>query len=454
MMFRTFLMATAAFALVELATGAQAQNTAGDKLVNGQANSVEHPFRPKFGGGSFSANPHFNYNKPPRHLVYVAVPGGTAGGHSLKDNSPFPSTGYGIVVLDADHNYDFVKRIPWDLPASLAPGAEVSGITANVPKNMLYIELRQKLLAYDLGTDKLVWQQNFGGNSLPKWHESGSAECCERGEITPDGKTLVVGSNLSTFWYVVDAATGKLEGKITPPLTQHAHNMALSPDGKTAFLAASAGNPPVLSVADVATRKITQTITFSDVVRPFVINHDGSRVYANVDNLLGFEIGDVKTGKMIDRVEAPASMWKAKWADANQHFFGHGCPSHGIALTPDESEIWVVDQVNYGVLVYDNTGPKPVLNMKKSFKTTASASWITMGLDGKLAYLASGDVVDVRSHTVIAQLKDEYGRPLHSEKVLELAFQDGRLVQAESQFGQGNPDAVRARLMHNKQASR
>lgn len=55
MMFRTFLMATAAFALVELATGAQAQNTAGDKLVNGQANSVEHPFRPKFGGGSFSA---------------------------------------------------------------------------------------------------------------------------------------------------------------------------------------------------------------------------------------------------------------------------------------------------------------------------------------------------------------------------------------------------------------
>ncbi len=43
-----------------------------------------------------------------------------------------------------------------------------------------------------------------------------------------------------------------------------------------------------------------------------------------------------------------------------QHFFGHGCPSHGIALTPDESEIWVVDNINYGVLVYDNTGEWPV----------------------------------------------------------------------------------------------
>jgi hypothetical protein len=52
-------------------------------------------------------------------------------------------------------------------------------------------------------------------------------------------------------------------------------------------------------------------------------------------------------------------MWKAKWGDLNQHFFGHGCPSHGIALTPDESEIWVVDNINYWVLVYDDTGEWP-----------------------------------------------------------------------------------------------
>jgi hypothetical protein len=146
-------------------------------------------------------------------------------------------------------------------------------------------------------------------------------------------------------------------------------------------------------------------------------------------------------------------MWKAKWANPNQHFFGHGCPSHGIALTPDESEIWVVDQINYGVLVYDNTGKWPVYNPKKSFKTTASASWITMGLDGKKAYLASGDVVDVKNHTIIANLKDEFGHTMHSEKMLELAFQDGKLIQAESQFGEGQPEAVAARLAHDKQAS-
>ena len=68
-------------------------------------------------------------------------------------------------------------------------------------------------------------------------------------------------------------------------------------------------------------------------------------------------------------------------------------------------EIWVVDNINYGVLVYDNTGEWPVLKM--TFPTTASADWITMGLDGKYAFLSSGDVVDVKTKKIVGQMKDE-----------------------------------------------
>jgi hypothetical protein len=175
-----------------------------------------------------------------------------------------------------------------------------------------------------------------------------------------------------------------------------------------------------------------------------VINHDATRVYANLNNLLGFEIADVKTGEVIKRIEAPAELWKAKWGDVNQRFFGHGCPSHGISLTPDESEIWVVDNINYGVLVYDNSGEWPVLKM--TFPTTASADWITMGIDGQYAFLSSGDVVDVKTKKIVAQMKDEYGKPMHSEKFLEMAFSNGKLLRTVSQFGEGRPDAVQARL--------
>jgi hypothetical protein len=35
---------------------------------------------------------------------------------------------------------------------------------------------------------------------------------------------------------------------------------------------------------------------------------------------------------------------------------------------------------------------------------------------------------------------------MHSEKFLEMAFSNGKLVQTVSQFGQGIPSAVQARL--------
>ena len=378
------------------------------------------------------------FNRRERRLLYVALPGGSAGGQFSSEMN-----GQGIVVLDVDRNFEFVKRIPtYNTAAAIRP-AEAAGIAASPATNMIYLAMRGRLTAFDLATDQKVWDNTYDGF------------CCERQEITPDGLTIVAGSNLRNFWYVIDAKTGELKGKIQAAATD-AHNMALSADGKTVLMAP---NGVTVTVGDVPSMKAIRTITFSDHVRPLVINHDATRVYANLNNLLGFEIADVKTGEVIKHIEAPAEMWKEKWANRNkpggERFFGHGCPSHGIALTPDESELWVVDNINYGVLVYDNTGEWPVY--RSTFPTTASADWITMGLDGRYAYLSSADIVDVKTKKIVGQMKDEFGRPMHSEKFLELAFRETpgkeygtvgevKLVRTVSQFGQGIPSAVQARL--------
>jgi DNA-binding beta-propeller fold protein YncE len=369
--------------------GAQQTTKDGVRLENTK-NTPERPYRQAGSSDPRDSGPHVakGFGKRDRRLVYVTLPGGSAGGQFSSEMN-----GVGIVVLDVD------------------------------------LATRGRLAAFDLGTDQKAWENTYDGT------------CCERPELTPDGKTLVVGSDLKDFWYVIDAQSGSLKGKIQAPKSNFAHNMGLSADGKTVFMAP---NGVTMTVGDVPSMKAIKTITFSDHVRPFVINHDATRVYANLNNLLGFEIADVKTGEVIKRIEAPAEMWKPQWADVKQHFFGHGCPSHGIALTPDESEIWVVDNINYGVLVYDNTGEWPVLKM--TFPTTASADWITMGLDGQYAFLSSADVVDVRTKKVVGQLKDEYGKPMHSEKFLEMAFSNGKLMRTVSQFGQGIPSAVQARL--------
>jgi DNA-binding beta-propeller fold protein YncE len=211
----------------------------------------------------------------------------------------------------------------------------------------------------------------------------------------------------------------------------NAHNLNLSPDGKTAFMSP---NGPVLAIGEVGTIKLVKEIRFGDNVRPFVVNHDASKIYANVNNLLGFEIADVSTGKVIKRLEVTSFPWKEAMADASRKI-PHGCPSHGIALVNDEREVWIVDGINNYVHIFDNTQETPVL--VDSVKTSEGPAWITIGLGGTRAYVSSGDVIDTRTHKVITQLKDEYGRVMRSEKLLDMAFRDGRLQRVASQFGNG-----------------
>ncbi len=381
-------------------------------------NTVDHPYRTAGESDGRRAGPGRGFTLGEKELIYAAVPGS-------------------IVVLDAKHDYTFVKRIVFEEKPAVLPLESIAGMAASTATNMVYVSTRGHLYAIDLLTEKVVWSNAY---------EPGT--CCERGQVTPDGLTLEVGSDLKNFHRVIDARTGKVKGIIPTPQSMFNHNMNMSPDGKTVF---DAPNGNIMTIADMETMKPTGTITFDDHVRVFVINHDATRVYANLNNLLGFEIADVKTRKVIKRVEAPAEMWKAKWADPNQHFYGHGAPMHGIAMTPDESEIWIPDAINNQVLVYDNTGEWPKLDLTKSIKTEAPNGWITMGLDGKLAYMASGDVVDVKTHKIVGLLRDEYGRHMDSEKVLDLAFDlNGKMVRKVNEFAIGDPKAYAARMAREK----
>ena len=381
-------------------------------------NTLEHPYRTAGESDGRRYGPGRGFTLGEKELIYAAVPGS-------------------IVVLDAKNNYNFVKRIVFETQPATLPLESIAGMAASTATNMVYVSTRGHLYAIDLLSEKVVWKNAY---------EKGT--CCERGQVTPDGLTLDVGSDLKNFHRVIDARTGAVKGIIPTPQSMFNHNVNMTPDGKTIF---AAPNGNTMTIADMATMKPTGTITFSDHVRVFVSNHDGSRIYANLNNLLGFEIADVKTRKVIKRIEVPGEMWKAKWADPNQHFYGHGAPMHGIAMTPDESEIWIPDAINNQVLVYDNTGEWPKLDLTKSIKTEAPNGWITMGLDGKLAYMASGDVVDVKTHKIVGQLRDEYGRHMDSEKVLDLAFNlEGKLVRKVNEFSIGDPQAYAERMAKQK----
>ena len=87
----------------------------------------------------------------------------------------------------------------------------------------------------------------------------------------------------------------------------------------------------------------------------------------------------------------------------------HGCPSHGIGLTPDEKEVWVVDAANRRVHIFDNTKMPP--EQQASIELRDEPGWVTFSIDGQYAYPSTGEVIDVKTRKIVAALADEKRRP-------------------------------------------
>jgi hypothetical protein len=338
-----------------------------------------------------------------RDLVYVATPG-------RRDYLQYG--GVGILVFDAGRHFQFVKRIPtWDYPASQTPEM-IKGIAASTNTGLLYLSTNYRLAAMDLKTEKMVWEQTYDG------------DCCDRPAVSPDGKILYAPTIIGHAWYVVDALTGKQIKKIEIAEMSSPHNTIFSLDGSHVFMSGA-----LIAVADTKTNTIVKTIKFGNNVRPFTLNGQGTLIFADVNGFLGFEVADVKSGEVIQHVAVDGFGW------AKDRVVEHSTPSHGIALSPDEKELWLGDLANGYIHVFDATVMPP--KQMKSIRTRSNPSWITFGLDGKYVFPSSGDVIDAASKQVVGGFRDEIGRQVESEKILEILFVDGKPVRTVDQFGVG-----------------
>lgn len=337
-----------------------------------------------------------------RRLLYVANPG-------VRNYTEYG--GHGLLVYDIDAGHKLLKRIPTAGLDRQGNPWNVKGVCASAATGRIYITTPGKMQAIDLATEKLLWEKAYDGG-------------CDRMSITPDGKAIYLPSFESTHWNVVDGTTGDVITTITPK--SGAHNTLVSLDGKWAYLAGL--KSPLLTVCDAREHKVVKTVgPFGNVIRPFTINGAGTRVYVNVNELLGFEVGDVETGKVLARVEVPGF----KKGPVKRH----GCPSHGIGLTPDEKEIWLTDAHNQRLHVFDATTMPPKL--VQSIELKDQPGWITFSIDGAYAYPSTGDVIDVKTRKIVTELKDEAGKPVQSEKMVEVQWQGDKVLRVGNQFGVG-----------------
>ncbi len=345
-------------------------------------------------------------SEPLQHRLYVAAPG-------IRDYLEYG--GHGLLVFDIDNEHRFIKRIPTAGLDEKGKPLNVKGICASAHTKKLYISTTKQLMCIDLVSEKLLWERSYD-------------QGCDRMAITPDGASIFLPSFEGPLWYVVRAEDGEVVARITPD--SGAHNTIAGPNGKEAYLAGL--KSPFLTVAGTRPfEPIRKVGPFSAAIRPFTVNGSQTRCFVNVNELLGFEIGDLVSGRKLFRVEV-----KGYGKGPTKR---HGCPSHGIGFTPDEKELWLTDAFNTRIHIFDAAvmPPKQVAEIK----LRDQPGWITFSVDGRYAYPSTGEVIETRSRKILSTLKDETGGGVQSEKMVEVDFQGTEPIRAGDQFGLGRVGA-------------
>ena len=206
-----------------------------------------------------------------RHLLYVAVPG-------VRNYAEFG--GVGVLVFDIADGHRFVKRIPTlTVPDGQAP-ENVKGVALSAELGLLYVTTPKRMFALDLKTERIVWNREYDGG-------------CDRMALSPDGRMLYVPSFEGPHWHAVDARTGDVISRIET--NSGAHNTIYGADGAEVYLAGL--RSPLLHVADPRTHKVVKRVgPFGNAIRPFTVNGRQTLCFVNVNGLLGFEVGDLRTG--------------------------------------------------------------------------------------------------------------------------------------------------------------
>lgn len=340
-------------------------------------------------------------------LLYVASPG-------IRNYVEWG--GKGVLVYDIDDGHRLLRRIPSPFDDPGGKVENIKGICASAATKRLYVSTIRRLACLDLERETWLWVRAYEGG-------------CDRMSVSPDGRILYLPSLEKEHWHAVDALTGEVLKKLVT--NSGAHNTVYGADGKAVYLGGL--KSPILFVADPATHAVAKEVgPFGGPVRPFTVNRAQTRAYVCVNDLLGFEVGDLATGKLLHRVEVPG----VKKGPVKRH----GCPSHGVGLTPDEREVWVVDAFNQALHVYDNSKEPPAYLETVKLELD-QPGWVTFTIRGDLAYPSTGEVIEVKTRRKVAQLEDEAGKPVQSEKVVEIDLRGGVPVRAGDQFGVGRADA-------------
>lgn len=215
---------------------------------------------------------------------------------------------------------------------------------------------------------------------------------------TPDGRWLYVPCRDGRYW-VVDGHTGTATRQIETG--GRPHNTQISSDGRWAFLSPMGGTHDAFVVDIAADHQVVRRIRFGGSLRPSALSVDMRYFLQQIDGLNGFQVADLGLGSVIATVghTTPLGGIRLPFLDhVGRLGIGGMKRCHGLAIRPDQREIWSVCADH--ITVHELAGPD--FREVTAIRLPAKGYWITFAPDSRYAFIAlseAGRVAMIDTHT-------------------------------------------------------
>lgn len=215
--------------------------------------------------------------------------------------------------------------------------------------------------------------------------------------VTPDGRYVAVPIRDGNSVDIVDVAQSKVVKTLPVKIPHNCFNA-----GSDRYLFVSSMGSDAINRIDLKTLQYAGKTAVGGVPRPYVVTKDGGTMYVALSDLHGFAIVDVSGKNAVREFKMPSEN-----KTPHPHPFEPiNTLTHGLSLTPDETELWVTSLLDDCMYVYSVAENKIVARVP----TGEAPNWVTFSPDGKYCCVSnpgSNDcsIIDVKTRKEVARLK-------------------------------------------------
>jgi len=270
--------------------------------------------------------------------------------------------------------------------AEIEVGQRVHGLAVRSDGRRLFatVESDNTLREIDTATDKIMATIKLTGRPN---------QCA----VTPDGRYAVVPIRDRDAADIIDLRQEEVVKTLPVRQPHNAFNA-----GSNRFIFVSSMAEDEIDIIDLTKMDYTAHVPVGGVPRPYVVTPDGGTMYVALSNLHGFVKVDVFQKKTLQRVVIPAD-------NPTPHprpFEPIDTLTHGLALSPDGTQLWVTSLLDNSLYVYDVAGNKIVGKVQVG----DSPNWVAFSPDGHYVFVSNAgsddvSVIDQKARREIARVK-------------------------------------------------